>query len=102
MASVGNLTVALRGSWPFRLYMAVLKARVVVRVSLPEILTTAALLGGWLLLTLGVVALTSPVAWLFSGGLLLLSLGGWKLAWALVTNGLYALTRPEKAAANDG
>jgi protein-S-isoprenylcysteine O-methyltransferase Ste14 len=102
MASISNLTITIRASRVLRSVFALLRLLMKLRVALPEILTTAALLGGWLLLTLGVVALTSPVAWLFSGGLLLLSLGGWKLAWALVTNGLYALTRPEKAAANDG
>lgn len=60
---------------------------------LPELLTAGALLGGWLLLTAGLVALTSPLAWWFSGGLLLLSLAGWKLLWTLATTGLYTLTR---------
>lgn len=56
-------------------------------------LTAGAFIGGWSLITQGVAALTSPLAWLFSGGVLLISLGGWKLFWALVTNGLYSLTR---------
>jgi hypothetical protein len=85
------------------LFLGLLRLLVQVRIALPEILTTGALLGGWLLLTMGAVALTSRVAWLFSGGLLLLSLGGWKLLWALISNGLYALTRaPGKVADNDG
>lgn len=64
--------------------------------AVPEILTAGAFLGGWLLVTAGVVRLTSPVAWVFSGGLLLLSLGGWKLLWVLVRDGLYVLTQTTK------
>ena len=58
----------------------------------PEILTGLAFVGGWALLTLGVAALTSPVAWLFSGGLFAVSLGGWKLFYVFVRDGLYVLT----------
>lgn len=100
MASPSDLILTLRASRPLKLFLGVLRAMVKVRVALPEILTTAALLGGWLLLTLGVVALTSPLAWLFSGGLLLISLAGWKLLWRLATDGLYTLTRTPEA--NDG
>lgn len=97
MASIGNLTLTVRASRGLRLLLGLLRLVVRLRVALPEILTTAALLGGWILITVAVVALTSPLAWLFSGGLLLLSLAGWKLLWALMMNGLYALTRaPEK------
>ena len=62
----------------------------------PEVLTALAFLGGWALLTLGVVALTSPLAWLFSGGLLAISLGGWKLFYVFVRDGLYVLTKAGK------
>jgi hypothetical protein len=66
---------------------------------LPELLTATTLLGGWALITAAIAALTSPLAWLFSGGLLLISLGGWKLLWALASNGLYTLI---KAKPTDG
>lgn len=62
----------------------------------PELLTSLALVGGWALLTWGVARLTAPVAWVFSAGLLLVSLGGWRLLWEVATRGLYALTRPTK------
>jgi hypothetical protein len=64
--------------------------------ALPEILTAMAFLGGWLLLTYGVARLLSDIVWPLSGGLLLLSLGGWKLLWKLSTDGLYVLTRSAK------
>jgi hypothetical protein len=69
------------------------KLLMALRLAFPEILTAGAFVGGWALLTAGVAALTSSLAWLFSGGLLLISLGGWKLLWKLATSGLYALTR---------
>jgi protein-S-isoprenylcysteine O-methyltransferase Ste14 len=67
-------------------WAAVAKARA-------EILTVASFLIGWALLTKGVAALTAPVAWTFSTGLLLLSLCGWKFLWAVMSAGLYTLTR---------
>jgi hypothetical protein len=99
MASIANLTVTLRASKMLRLFLGLLRLLVQVRVALPELLTTAALLGGWTLITAAIAALTSPLAWLFSGGLLLISLGGWKLLWALASNGLYTLI---KAKPTDG
>jgi hypothetical protein len=91
MARVPDLTVRVRvvGLGLVRILLA-------LRAALPELLTAGAFIAGWSLITAGIVALTSPLAWLFSGGLLALSLGGWKLLWALATNGLYALTRPPK------
>lgn len=62
---------------------------------MPELLTAAVFVAGWALLTAGVVALTSPIAWLFGAGLLLISLGGWRLLITLVVHGLYALTRED-------
>ncbi len=61
-----------------------------------EILTGVSLLVGWLLISAGLASLCGPVVWWFSFGLLGVSLGGWKLAWAIVTNGLYELTRDEE------
>lgn len=61
-----------------------------------ETLTATAFIGGWLLITAGIAALTSRVAWLFSLGVLLISLGGWRLLWRMATDGLYALTREER------
>jgi hypothetical protein len=63
---------------------------------LPEGLTALAFVGGWTLITAGVVALSSPLAWLFSGGLLAISLGGWKLFYIFVRDGLYLLTQASK------
>ncbi|MEA3244808.1 MAG: hypothetical protein U9Q74_01500 [Gemmatimonadota bacterium] len=64
--------------------------------ALPEILTSFALLGGWALITWGIAILTAPVAWIFSGGALLLSLAGWRMLWEIASRGLYAMTRTTK------
>jgi protein-S-isoprenylcysteine O-methyltransferase Ste14 len=61
-----------------------------------EILLTIALLGGWALVTWGVALLTTWKVWAISAGLLLLSCGGWKLLWVIVTDGLYAPTRVKR------
>ncbi len=61
-----------------------------------ELLTGATLVVGWLLVTAGVAALTSPRAWLFSLGLLCISLGGWRMLWQIASAGLYTLTRPRR------
>lgn len=58
-----------------------------------ELLTSAALLAGWALLTWGVALLTSPKVWPLSAGLLLLSLCGWRFLGAIAWAGLYTLTR---------
>jgi hypothetical protein len=60
-----------------------------------ELLLAAALLTGWALVTLGTARLTHAPAtvWAFSGGLLCLSLGGWRLAYTVARDGLYVLTR---------
>lgn len=47
---------------------------------------------GWALVTWAIVRLTSSEAWLFSGGLFLLSLVGWRFIGVLFLNGLYALS----------
>jgi hypothetical protein len=62
-----------------------------------ELLTACGLVGGWALITAGIVALTSPLAWLFSGGLLLVSACGWELLYTIARRGLYALTRKPEA-----
>ena len=61
-----------------------------------EVLLAIALLTGWLLITAGVARLTSAIAWLFSIGLLLLLLCGWRLVWRLFSDGLYDLSRERK------
>ena len=53
----------------------------------------AAALGGWAFVTAGVAAVTSNVAWLFSAGVLLLSLCGFQLLWTVAKAGLYVLSR---------
>ena len=58
-----------------------------------ELLVAVAILGGWALLTWGIARLVVPEVWPISGGLLLLSLAGWKFCWTLVREGLYVLTR---------
>lgn len=58
-----------------------------------ELLLGVALLTGWLLITAGVAQLTSPVAWRFSIGILLLLLCGWRLVWRLFSDGLYDLSQ---------
>ena len=58
-----------------------------------ELLTALALLGGWLLVTWGVAALTHWAAWPISLGILSVSLGGWRFAWTVARDGLYTLTR---------
>lgn len=60
-----------------------------------EALTGLAALAGWALLTWAVAALVSAWAWPISGGLLLLSLTGWRLIAVVVWEGLYALTRDD-------
>lgn len=58
-----------------------------------ELLQSAALLAGWLLITKGVADLTTPKVWSVSIGLLLLSLCGWSWLRTFFTRGLYTLTR---------
>ena len=59
-----------------------------------EVLTALCFVAGWLLVTLGLAHLARPdVVWPLSLGLLGFSLGGWKLLYTLVSDGLYALTR---------
>lgn len=63
-----------------------------------EGLVAVALLGGWALLTWAAAVIAAAftarawVAWPLSGGLLLLSLVGWRLILVLFGEGLYALT----------
>jgi hypothetical protein len=55
-----------------------------------ECLTVLAWLTGWILLT---AAIDRRSVWLASMGLLALGAGGWRPLWAVVTHGLYTLTR---------
>lgn len=61
-----------------------------------ELLTAAAFLVGWALVTWAVALYLGPIIWLISAGLLLISLGGWELLVLILRKGLYTLTRPEK------
>lgn len=54
---------------------------------LAEWYSFAAFLAGWALVTWFVVALTSPVVWRLSGGLLLLSVPGWRHVLAVLIEG---------------
>jgi hypothetical protein len=67
-----------------------------LRKHVAEVLETIAILAGWGFLTAGIAALTSPIAWLFSLGLLGLCLAGIKYVGVLAWEGLYALTREVK------
>lgn len=58
-----------------------------------EILLTIAMLGGWFLVTLGIVQFTTPKVWPLSAGVLLLSCCGWRMLWTVASYGLYGLTR---------
>lgn len=60
-----------------------------------ELLTAAALLAGWLLITWWAAMLTSWRAWPLSLGLLLVSCAGWRLLFFTARDGLYALTRSD-------
>lgn len=68
------------------------------RIPWAEILLTGAFVSGWLSLTLGLARLLVPEVWLISVGLLLISVGGWRMLRTVAVEGLYALTRPKKAA----
>jgi hypothetical protein len=62
-----------------------------------ELLQALALLAGWLLVTFGLVELTTPKVWPLSIGLLLLSLCGWKWLASLFGHGLYTLVQVSQA-----
>lgn len=59
----------------------------------PELLTALAALLGWFLLTWVAASLISPWAWPASGGLLLLSICGWRFLAVIAWRGLYDLSR---------
>lgn len=65
-------------------------------VARAEILVATAMLAGWALVTWGIALLTTWKVWPLSGGLLLLSAGGWRLLWTIASYGLYSLTREER------
>lgn len=60
-----------------------------------EILQLVAIVVGWLLVTRGVVALSTPKVWPISIGLLLLSVAGWGYLATFFWCGLYKLTHSE-------
>lgn len=68
-----------------------------MRRLLPELLTAAAILGGWLLVTWALAGWWSWRVWPLSLGLLLLSAAGWKFIAQLAREGLYLLTRTPDA-----
>ncbi len=56
-----------------------------------EIAVSIAWLGGWALVTWGIARLTSVEAWIFSGGVLLLSFTGWEWMYGVMKDGVYSL-----------
>lgn len=64
----------------------------------PELVATAALLGGWCLVTWGVAALLVWQVWPISVGLLLLGCFGWRLLLRVFGDGLYALYQQSREA----
>lgn len=58
-----------------------------------EIISGLVLFAGWALLTWGVASLLVWQVWPISGGLLLISVFGWKMLYIVAREGLYALTR---------
>lgn len=62
-----------------------------------EIAAGSALIAGWLCITAGLAALLPRgQVWLFSAGLLLLSLFGWKFLWLVASKGLYKLNAEDE------
>jgi hypothetical protein len=65
-----------------------------------EILTAMAWLLGWALVTWGGGSIVrgeyEAAVWRVSLGLILVSLGGWRLLYVVVRDGLYTLTRDDR------
>lgn len=61
-----------------------------------SLLTGAAFVCGWALLTAGLASLTVAQVWPLSGGLFLLGLVGFGLIREIMTEGLYALARERR------
>jgi hypothetical protein len=61
-----------------------------------ELLTAASALVGWGLLTFALSSILGWIVWPVSGGLLALSLVGWRMVGIIAWSGLYALTRDEE------
>jgi hypothetical protein len=58
-----------------------------------QLATGAAWLAGWALLT---SAAADWSVWRFSAGVLCMSLGGWRLLYVVLRDGLYLLTRDDR------
>jgi hypothetical protein len=57
-------------------------------------LTGAALVVGWLCITLGIAAIARPrLVWPLSIGLLFVTAAGWRLLFTIGAHGLYSLTK---------
>ncbi len=78
------------GRWSSVRFREALRA---VRSVAAEITVSVTLLGGWALVTWGIARLTSVEAWIFSGGVLLLSLTGWRWMFNVMSAGLYDLSK---------
>lgn len=63
-----------------------------LRAFVAEWYSAALAAGGWACLTAGIAALTSPLAWLFSAGLLLLLLVGLRPLGVVFVEGLDSLS----------
>ncbi len=64
-----------------------------LRANLARVATACIWIAGWAFLT---SAAADWSVWRFSAGLLCLSLGGWRLLFVVLRDGLYLLTREDR------
>lgn len=73
-----------------------------VKSKWPEALLSGAWLSGYALLLWGVSSATGwEWVWKIGAGLLLLSMGGWRLLFLVATEGLYLLSRDDNSQSKD-
>lgn len=67
-----------------------------------ELLTGAAIVSGWGLVTWGIADLTSTwQAWPLSAGVFLLGIAGWRLVARIMLDGLYVLSLPHESLSSE-
>jgi hypothetical protein len=67
----------------------------IVRPILAETLWTAGFFAGWALMSWGFSLIWGWKVWPFAGGLLLLSMCGWRVLFLMARDGLYALSKDD-------